>query len=169
MSFLAPVMPFLQTAGAVVVTVGTIASGAYQAQIANNNAKIAEQNAAYARQAGQEQAAQESRKAAVEQGAIRTAIAANNVDVNTGSAADVQAGAREIGKLDAETVLNNAELSAYGYTTQANNYRAQASQDMAGGILGGLGTLLSNAKGLNLKWGGSSGVGDPMNIVPAGA
>ena len=79
-------------------------------------------------------------------------MAANGVDVNTGSAVGVEAGERETSNLDAETVLNNAELTAYGYTTQASNFNAQAQQDVIGGDIGAAGSLLSNASSIGFKW-----------------
>ena len=40
---------------------------------------------------------------------VKTAQAANNVDVNIGSAVNVQASERETNVLNTDTVLNNAE------------------------------------------------------------
>jgi hypothetical protein len=137
------------TVGAASSAIGDIGSGMYSAQVARNNATIASQNAQYAREAGQEQATIESMKGAAQLGKIKAAQAASGIDVNTGSAVDVQAGQREENQLDTETVLNNAELSAYGYTTQAQNYQTQASQDEWGGIFSGLGTALSKASGVS--------------------
>lgn len=146
----------LGTAGTALTAFSRLRQGAFAARVARNNAQVADYNARYARRAGVTAAANESMKAAETMGAIKGAIAANNVDVNTGSAADVQAGAREVAKLDVDTVLNNAELTAYGYTVQAKNFRDQAKQDEAGGIFDALGTLLSNAKGLSTKWGSAT-------------
>lgn len=145
-------MSFLPIIGAAASAFGTLESGMFQSQVARNNATIATQNAGYAREAGQEQAAIASRKGAAQIGAIKTGFAASGVDVNSGSAADVEVGARETEKLDAETVLNNAELQAYGYTTQATDFEAQSKQDEAGAIWGSLGTLTGNAQSLGFKW-----------------
>jgi hypothetical protein len=139
----------LGTVGAVASGVGAISSGMYSAQVARNNATIASQNAQYAREAGQEQAAVESMKGAAQLGKIKAGQAASGIDVNSGSAVDVQAGQRAENQLDTETVLNNAELSAYGYTTQQQNFETQADQDETGGILTGLGTALSHASGVS--------------------
>ena len=48
-------------------------------------------------------------KGAAEGAKVKTAQAANNVDVNIGSAVNVQASERETNVLNTETVLNNAE------------------------------------------------------------
>jgi hypothetical protein len=163
MAFLGTLGPIIAGAGAVVGAIGQYQSGMYQARVAANNAEIAEHNAEYARAAGAQQADIESRKNAARVGAIRAGLAANGVDVNSGSAVDVQAGERETGKLDVDTVLHNAELQAYGYTTQAANFRAQSEEDKSGaaiGLAGGLlkagGGLLGDASSLSFKWGTTS-------------
>lgn len=147
---------------------GTVASGiaqgnaaSYQAQVAQNNAVIAQQNATYAEKAGAAQSQQESLKNAANAGSIKAAQAANGVDVNSGSNLDVQASGRELGQLDTETTENNALLQAYGYTTQATNFTAQAgleqqeaAQAPIGAALAAGGGLLGNASALSFKWSG---------------
>lgn len=139
-------------AGTAVSAVGSIQQGNYAGQVAKNNAKIATQNAAYSRQAGSEQAGITSMKGAARGADIKAGMAANGVDVNTGSNADVQIGNRETSTLDSETVLNNAELQAYGYTTQATNYEAQSKEDVAAGDIGAVGDILSGVSSLGSKW-----------------
>lgn len=156
MAFLAPVLPFLGTIGAGVSAISSISAGMYQGQVAQNNATIATQNAAYATAAGQQQGAIESAKGAARGAEIKTALAANNVDVNSGSAVDVEAGERGTDALDTASVINNADLTAYGYTTQAVNDKAQAQQDEEGGILAGVGGILGKASSINL--GGLGGI-----------
>lgn len=153
MTFLAAAAPLLSAIGAGVSAVGTLENGMYQGQVAQNNALIAKQNAQYATEAGQEQAAITSMKGAAKSASVKAGLAANGVDVNSGSAVDVEAGERETNELDTETVFNNAELQAYGYTTQANNDEAQAQQDQTGAIFGAAGSLLSNASSIGGKWG----------------
>jgi hypothetical protein len=165
MTIVGDVLPALALAGAAASAAGTVESGiaqknsaAYQAQIASNNAVTANQNATYATHAGLTQATQTSLKAAEQQARIKGALAANNVDVNSGSAVDVQQSAREEGKLDTETTNANAALQAYGYRTQQAGFQAQSSLDKAtaenavpGAILGATGGLLSNASAIGTK------------------
>ncbi len=139
-------------AGAGVQAAGSLQQGAYQGQVGRNNAIIATQNADYARAAGSEQAAISSMKGAAKGAAIKTSQAANGIDVNTGSAVDVQASQRMTDQLDAETVLNNAELQAYGYTTQATNFQAQAQQDETAGFYGAASGLLGSASSIGGRW-----------------
>ena len=150
-------------------------SAAYSAQVARNNAIIAGYNATEAEQAGEVQA-QATSFAGAQQGAkIKTAQAANNIDVNTGSAKNVEVSQAETSQLDTETVLNNQELQAYGYRAAATSYGAesgllttQAAEAPVGAALGAGGGLLAGASSVGLKWAGSSGTtpGQPLNILP---
>ena len=157
----------LALASAAVTASGAVAGGiaqgnasSYQAAVARNNSTIANQNADYAEEAGQAQADAVARKGAAQGGKIKTAFAANNVDVNTGSASRVQASQRETSKLDTETVLNNANLTAYGYRSQATGFTAtaglesyEAGEAPIGGALNAAGDLLSGASSAGTKWG----------------
>lgn len=181
MAFLAAAAPAIGIAGAGLSALGTFSSAeatgnaaAYQAQVAKNNQVVANQNATYAEEAGEQQAAATSLKGAATMGKIKAAQGASGVSVNSGSAVNVRESAAETGQLDTETVLNNAELTAYGYRTQATNYGAEAGlEEMEAeeapiaGALGAAGNLLSSASGIASKWGGApSGPGAPLNILP---
>jgi hypothetical protein len=159
-------LPVLGIAGAGLSAIGTIAGGLstaaearYQSQVAANNATIANQNAAYSAAAGSEQAAASSRKNAAALGRIKAAQGANQIDVNTGSAVDVQKSERETGMLDTLTTENNALLQAYGYRSQATSYTAQsglesaeAAQAPIGAGIAAAGGLLGNASSIGYKW-----------------
>ena len=161
--------------------VGGIAQGnaaSYQAQVARNNAVTAGQNATYAEQAGSAQTLQTGLKAAARQGAVKTSLAANGVDVNSGSAVDVQASQREAGSVDASTVMTNQELQAYGYRTQETNFDAQSKLDdqqasyapigAAFGALGSLAGGASQGSGLGGLGGFMSSIGGLGSIGSAG-
>jgi hypothetical protein len=149
------------------------AAANYGATVARNNEIIANQNADYAIASGLQKSETTSRKSAAVGGRIKAAQAANNVDVNSGSAVEVQAGQREAGELDAETVLNNAELTAYGYRSQGKNYEAEAklkdaSADQAriGGDFAAAGGLLGSASSLGTKWTSLGTTGSPGGAFP---
>lgn len=153
------------------------AASYYQSQVAQNNKQIALQNAENAAQVGVEQTARKSMENAAKMGLVRTGIAASGVAANTGSAKNVQVGQRELGQLDAETVLSNAQQKVYGYKVQAANFQDQANLDIAGGqrqsneaaydstagYLKGASTLLSSASLLpaGLFTGGGGGTDTP--------
>lgn len=104
---------------------------AYQRQVALNDQQIAQQNASQATAAGEQQEAIQGLKTRNTVGAIKAAQGASGIDVNSGSAVGVQAGAAETGQLDALTIRANAARQAYGYETQGAAYGAEAGQDAA--------------------------------------
>lgn len=163
----------ISAAGAISGGIAAKNTANYQAAIANNNSIIAQQNATEAEQAGNVAAENQGRKAAARSGTLKVAQAANGVDVNTGSAVDVQASERETNYLDTETVLNNADLKAYGYRTQSANFQADealdeatASNALPAAALKASGSLLSSASSIGGKWTGSSGWGSPSSAGP---
>jgi hypothetical protein len=155
-------MAFVGLIGGIISAVGTIAGGMaqanaanYQAQVAANNAIIAQQNATYAIEAGQAKTAARSMQEAEIGGQIKAAEAAGGVDVNTGSNKDVQISQRMLGKLNTEQELANAQLTEYGYLSQKMNYQAQsqlygyeAKTAETGAALGALGGVVGAAS----KW-----------------
>lgn len=143
----------LAVIGAVVGAAGTVQEGLFNSEVAKNNAIVAGQNADYARASGAQQADVASMKGAAKVARIKTGQAAGNIDVNTGSAVDVQAGQREVNKLDVDTIINNAELQAYGYTVQQNNFEAQSDQAIASAVWGATGDLLSSASSMGTPTG----------------
>lgn len=152
-------MPMLALAGAVITAGAAIYQGIaqkqaleYQSQVAANNAITAQRQAQYAIEAGREKSQQESLKQAAIGGEIKAAQGASGVDVNTGSNVAVQKSHRMLGALDTETTMNNAELTAYGYRTQAANFQAQsglyayeAPQAEIGADIGAAGTVAGAA------------------------
>jgi hypothetical protein len=138
----------------------------YQAQVARNNAITARQNAAYSASATAASVEQAGLKARAKSANLRAGLAAGNIDVNSGSAGDVQTSERLLGKLDTANVGNRGAQQVYGYETQATSYQAQAgllSHEAAmapwEGALKGAGTLLSNPTFDNWVGGGGGGGG----------
>ena len=144
--------------GAIQSSQAQSAAAKANAQIQANNATVATQNANFAAAEGETNAATNEMKTRAAVGQEMTSQAANGVDVNTGSAADVRTSENQIGQLDAATIRSNAARQAYGYQTQSQNATSQASLDTteagnditAGDInagstfLGGVGSATSN-------------------------
>lgn len=154
--------------------------GYYQSQVARANAEIAEQNAVRAEQSAGVAAENKSREVGARVGRLRAAQAAAGVDVNTGTAVDVQASTRMLGKADTETVFRNELLKAYGYRNDARNFEndaalgvyrsnvtgARAGDAITSGYLKAGGDLMSSLSSLPTKWGGeTTGAG---NTGPTG-
>ena len=145
----------------------TQASDMFQAQVAANNAVLANEAADRALASGTAKSEEVSLKSAANLGAIKAGQAAGGIDVNTGSAVTVQESAREMGKLATERTMNNAQEQAWGYRSASQSDIAQAEVDvqsgnnaMAGARMGalaqeagGLGTgMLGAATALSPKW-----------------
>src|SRR5262245_9354262 len=116
---LAPIALGITAVSAVATGIAAGNAASYQSQVAANNAQIARQNARYSASAAAAQTEQAGLKARAQNANLRAALAANGVDVNTGSAADVQDAQRRLGAFDTATVANNAALKIYGYKAQS--------------------------------------------------
>ena len=138
--------------GAIEQGQASAAAANYQAQVQANNAKIAQQNAAYATASAQDKAAGETLQGGQQLGAIKAAEASQGVDVNSGSALGVQTSQKLVNQANVATTLNQGQWQAYGYQTAAQSDQAQSALSVAqgasassAGILSGVGSLLSGA------------------------
>lgn len=152
MAFL-PLLGLAASAGGALL--GGISQGmaaSYQSKVSRQNAQIAHQNAQRAAAATAADTEVAGMKAAEENAGVRVAAAANGLDVNTGSPADVAVSQREIGAFDVKNTAYKGALATYGYetqqvsdTAQANIESAEAPFDYAGGILKGAGSIMGGA------------------------
>ena len=154
--------------GAVTSAAGAIGQGEsaaaearYQSQVAAKNQIIANQHAKYALQAGETQAADVGMQERARAGEVTTGLAASGLDINSGSPANVRKSQAELGDLAQLRTMGNAQMTAYGYRTQAGSFGAQsqlesaeAPRDILGGTLTGLGTLAAAGSNLGFKWAG---------------
>lgn len=130
----------------------------YQAQVAQNNKIIADQNAAYSRQAAAAQEARQNEKTAALIGAARAAQASNGLDVNVGSALDVQSSAAMLGQLDAASIRSAGERQARAYEDQGRGFQDQAglyalqANAAAPSALSLFGSILGTAGAVSGKW-----------------
>jgi hypothetical protein len=145
----------MNTALAALTLAGGVMKGVAAQQAAGANAATLESNAALAEAARADSLARGGQEA----GRIRTRgtqteasqtadYSASGVSVKSGSAVDVGASTEAVSELDAELAKNNAMREAFGYESQASNFRRQAAYtrqegDMAevtsvlGGVVGG--------------------------------
>ena len=104
---------------------------AYEASVAKNNQTIANYQGGLAVQNGQIMAENQQLKTAQTTGDQRAAMAANGIDLGTGSATDVLATTKFMGERDALQIQDNAARQAWAYRTQAQGYGAEAAADTA--------------------------------------
>jgi hypothetical protein len=139
-------------------------SANYQAQVAANNQKIAQQNAQMALQQGTAAQEQAKEKAGAQIAQERAAYAAMGVDPNSGSPLDVRSGTAELGMLNANTLKYNSHVAAWNDLNQAGAYGAQSSLessqagwDTAGSVIGGIGNVSSKWLSWQTMGGASTG------------
>ena len=152
--------------GAGVSAVGSIKQGQaanqaaqYQSEVATQNAQYAAMKAQWTAEAGREQENEQGRKDRAVGGAIKAQQAASGVDVNTGSALDVQSSADQLGQLSRLNIRTNTARDVYGYRTQGANYaadaqalKAQRRNDLTAGWLGAAGSLLGGASSVGTRY-----------------
>lgn len=163
-----------QIVGGVLGAVGTVgqissqnAITAYQAQVAQNNAKIAERNARQIEGAGVRQQTEEIWKGRAFLGRQRASLGASGLDVGGGSAFDVATGTRRIVGRSVENVQDQTRTAAYnqrvigsGFQNEAGLLRSQANQ---GSLLPALGSLLGTATSVGKSYLDYRNTGVPMN------
>lgn len=131
----------------------------YQSQVAKINADIARQNATWALNQGDAQALNQGLKAGQQFGQIRASQGASGLDVNSGSAVDVQRSQRTLTSMDLTQIKTNASKTAYDYLVKANAEENQASLYTAAGKnaktagdIGAFSSLLGTASSVSSKW-----------------
>jgi apolipoprotein N-acyltransferase len=104
-----------------------------QAQIDNRNASISQNAANDAVERGDEDLRRHFQQVGQLRGQQRAALAANGVDVDFGSAADLQVDTTLAAQADATIIAENAQREADSYRINASNYRASAATAKAAG------------------------------------
>ncbi|WP_156948444.1 virion core protein, T7 gp14 family [Marinobacterium jannaschii] len=127
-------------------------SGKYNQAVANNNAIIANRMADDALERGKVEESQHRKKVEALKGSQRAAMAANGIDLDSGSALDILGDTAEMGEYDALMIRSNAQRDADGYRNQGVNYRAQGAMAKHQGNTGAMSTLLGTASSVSGKW-----------------
>ncbi|MES2055176.1 MAG: hypothetical protein V4564_04480 [Pseudomonadota bacterium] len=140
------------TGGAVLQGIGQAQQYRYQAQIADQNAHIADEQAKDSILNTNLEARARGRQLAQMKGAQQATLAANGVDLNFGSAADLQRDTAMIGAEDYAQIYKGGNERTKGFDVGASNYRSQATASraqakgaMMKGLFDGLTTALGNA------------------------
>lgn len=131
----------------------------YQAGMARMKAQVAEQNAAWARQAGEQHAMLSGLKTGQEMGGAYAKTGASGVLAGGGSSGDVLGSIHASGVYDQGMLRYNAAKKAYGFEVEAAGDLAEASMaEQAGknawlsGWLGAGSSLLGGATSVADKW-----------------
>ena len=132
-------------------------AGSYQAQVANNQAKMVEDAARVAEQNEREKTAQTI-------STQRANYAAAGIDPNFGSPTDVQASTAITGELNALTIRTNAANEAQGLREQGIAARQTGKSQATGTLLSTAGQVAGQAATFGL----SGGFGAPASTTGAG-
>jgi hypothetical protein len=115
-----------------------------QQRVAEANAGVAEEQAVDATRRGEQDVSAFRRQVRGFIGTQRSAYAGQNVDVHTGTAADVRRDTERLAASDMDRIRRNAEREAQGFRSEAENYRrggqyaaSQGRWNVASTILGG--------------------------------
>lgn len=135
----------MMAAGAAMSAYGSLQQGKAQAAAANYEAQVAQNNARLALENGavQEQAQRQQMQGLI--GQQRAAYAASGVALDSGSALGVIEGTARQGELDALTIRADARQQAQNFRSQATMGRFSARNAKTSGMLGAVGSLLGGA------------------------
>ena len=103
----------------------------YEAAVARNNQTIANYQADITQRNGERMEQAQQLKTANLMGDQRAAMAANGVDLGTGSASEVLATTKFMGENDALTIRDNTARQAWALREQGKGYGAEAGADSA--------------------------------------
>lgn len=129
----------------------------FQAYMANVNARIAELGAQSELSKGQWEVGRLTMAAGKLKSSQRVALAANGVDLGVGNAAEIQASTDILKEMDKNQTTANATRAAWGYRTQAMNFKSQAAidnttADSISPMMAGLTTLLGASGTVAQNW-----------------
>lgn len=129
----------------------TSAQGDYESSIYESNARLKDMMAADAVKRGAAEAIKAKQASKRLIGSQRAALGAQGIDIESGSALDIQKETASLGAEDALNIKNNAWRESWGYQVQANDLRGRAEMSR----------LTAKAKSKNtLLTGGLSAVKD---------
>jgi len=136
---------------------GQKAMHGYQAQVAANNAKVAEWQAQDAQRRGEQEAREARRRGAQIAGRQRSTMAARGLDLAYGNPADILDDTAYFSMVDQQTARANAAKEAWGHRTQKGYLlgeaaaQRQAGRNVRPGMQAGL-TLLGGAAQVADRW-----------------
>jgi hypothetical protein len=118
--------------------------GQAQAEIDENNARLAQAEADNANAQATRESEQQAWRTRALIGQQRAAIAANNIDPTLGTPSEILGETAMFGEVDQQTIRQNAARQAWGFNAQATNYRNQGGLARWGGNQQAKGTILGS-------------------------
>lgn len=136
---------------------GQKAALAYQASVAENNTKLAQEQARFAELDGAQEEQSLRMKVASSLADQKAVAAANGVDVSMGSPVELMASTKYIGELDAMTIRDNTARRAWALRENARGFENEAAMDRAtaGAMspwMAAAGSILTNGGTVANRW-----------------
>jgi len=132
-----------QGLGVAVSAFGAIASGVQSANVANYNAKVADNNAVAEQQRAAFDANIQRDKVRQAVGAQRAAGAANGLDITSGTPVAVLGDTAKAGELDVLARLYAGDSAAVAYRNDAQRFRAEGKAQRTAGFINAGSSLIS--------------------------
>ncbi len=132
-------------ASAAISSVGAITAGVGQYQQAQASAQMADKAAKDALALGDQQASDLAKEQGGERGRQTTALAANGVELDYGSAAQIQQDTLTLQREDQRRVRDNRNRQAWGYSVEGTMQRSAGKGALIGAAFNASSTLLSGA------------------------
>lgn len=139
--------------------VSSLQEGEYQAEIAEYNARVAENEATRTRMAGTDEELRHREQVASFKATQKATQAASGVDVDSGSALQIREDTDLLGELDALRIRSNTDQRVEGLQTQAQFARDEGRAAKKSSrfkaftsLLGSAGSGLSTGASLSSKW-----------------
>lgn len=120
----------------------------YQKNILMNQAKQAQNDAAYERQEGIEESRRKKLQSILKMGDEKAAMASGNIALSSSTALNVVDNEKMSGELDSLSILKSSEKSAKNYMRQSRKYYEQASLTSFRGKKNFVNSLLGSTIGL---------------------
>lgn len=157
----------LMVASAVVGAVGSIAQGVSANKAAKFNAQVAANNARLAQQTGEENAARIQRQSTQIEGAQKATLGASGISL-TGSSLDVLSDTAIEGELAALDAKNAGINDASRFRAEEKLARARGRAALIGGFMGAGTKLLGASSSFKKAFGGNGRLSGSAASAPAG-
>lgn len=138
-------------------------------QVGRNNQIMAEQAAEDAQRRGEETAMAVRRKGGQTLGAQRAAQAASGLDLDVGTAAELQTQTGFFSDTDQRTARMNAAREAWSARVQGANFRFQGDAASSNANLSATGTLIGGASQVAGRWYQYGGTSTPSSAPTGGS
>lgn len=132
-------------------------TGEANEQIAENNARLAADDAKNAQAMGDRESEQQTWRNRALMGAQRAAIAARGIDSQIGTPAEILGETALFGEVDQQNIRLNTARNAWGFNAQVRNINNQSRVDKYQSRQRGTGTILSGVSSLASSAGGMYG------------